>query len=260
MSISPSLDSADIIPSALKLFSRNRSRSAPVENPVSRPPAQDQKHQRAMAQRLEQLSAALGEDKTSQTTPLAAPIAHENRGTHGTAALLLTGILSALLGAGMMWMATPSASGDPVEAATPAQTVTMSPLSTAAEAPATSAAPKPEMSDEQTIGTLLENWRNAWTQRDAASYLNAYSKDFVPADGSPREAWVVSRQKKLSAATSIDVQVSNLAIERIDDQSFKATFLQDYTSGSYREKSRAKTLLIAREDGGWRITREWLEK
>jgi hypothetical protein len=36
------------------------------------------------------------------------------------------------------------------------------------------------------------------------------------------------------------------------------SFLQDYASGKYREMARTKVLLIVREHGEWKITKEWL--
>lgn len=260
MSISTSFNSAGTIESATFRFSRNPSRPAPPENSGSDRAAQIEKQRRAMAQRLEQLNAALGDDKADRAPPVLSPEKHESKREHGTAALILTGILSACLGAGMMQIAAVSMNKAPIETNSPLPAVTMSPPTTSAEAPVTIVSLKPERSPEQEIGALLENWRNAWSQRDAASYLSAYSRNFVPADGSSREVWLASRQRKLSAATGIDVQVRNLATERIDDHNFKATFLQDYTSGRYQETARTKTLLVAREDGVWRITREWLEK
>ena len=115
------------------------------------------KHQRAMAQRLEQLNAALGEDKTSPTLPLTTSATQRSERNHGTATLFLTGILSALLGAGLTWMAGPSGGEAPTEAASPRQTFTVSSPAIPAEVPATAVTLKPELSDDQQVGTLLEN-------------------------------------------------------------------------------------------------------
>ena len=121
-------------------------------------------------------------------------------------------------------------------------------------------AAKPAISEQKRVSDLLESWRSAWAQRDVAAYLDFYSPDFAPADGSPRDAWVAARTKKLSAGAPITLQMNQLALEQVDGDHFKATFLQDYAAGSYRETARPKTLLIARQNGNWRITREWQEE
>jgi hypothetical protein len=260
VSISPSLTSTCTIEAAAKLFNSSPSQPTPARTVAShRQPEVMAKDQRAMALRLEQLRTALSDTEPGHTVLPGTPAAVDGRRKHGTATLLLTGILSALFGAGLMWMNLPSGSETTNETVTPR-------TSMAAETPVVSVATpaaiseKTESSDEQQVASLLKNWRQAWTQRDTANYLSTYSKDFAPADGSTRDAWVAGRQKKLSAGAAIDVQVSNLAIEPIDDSHFKASFRQDYASGNYRETARAKTMLIAREEGSWRITREWQEK
>ena len=69
---------------------------------------------------------------------------------------------------------------------------------------------------------------------------------------------MAARTSKLSAGAPIAIQIRELGIERINADQFKATFLQDYSSGSYREMARTKTLLITRENDEWKIIREWV--
>lgn len=51
--------------------------------------------------------------------------------------------------------------------------------------------------------------------------------------------------------------VNDLRIERLSDDRIKALFLQDYTSGSYRETAQPKTLLLERTGQEWKIAGEW---
>lgn len=241
------LDSGSIIDSASMLF--GSSPQAPSRQ------ATTQQH-RAMARRLEQLNAAMGHSETPEK-PIAVienPPALAAKG-FGSSTLLITAVVSAMAGAALMALVTPRQPTpiSPLAAVQPA-----APLAPAAPAAALVAS-QPAISEEKMVGDLLESWRSAWAQRDVAAYLNAYSLDFSPADGSGRDSWLAARRKKLSSAAAIEIQIRNLAIERIDEHQFKASFLQDYASGSYRETARPKTLQIARAGGDWKITREWQE-
>ena len=214
-----------------------------------------------MARRLEQLHTALGEPEASPA--IAAdikkhPATIDSEKSFGTASLITTAVISALFGAGLMWLSQPDGAAHgtavPSVLSLPARTVAAPAIpEVALPAPATTV-----IDDKTRVGELLEAWRNAWAQRDIAGYLNAYSPQFTADDGSSRDTWVAARTKKLSTSAPIDIQVRELGIERLNADQFKATFLQDYASGSYREMARTKVLLITRENGEWKITKEWM--
>jgi hypothetical protein len=235
--------------------------NTPISYANTDPEADKQKL--AMARRLEQLNAALGETDAAPACvgEVNNPAAPANaRRCAGTGSLLVTSMLSTLLGAGAMWLVMqpdPAPMKQPTAFHAPTTAMLAAPIT---PAPEPISAVTPKITDEKQLGNLLEMWRSAWMQRDIAAYLNTYSKDFSPADGSSRDDWVAARTKKLSTGAPIDIQVSNLDIERIDADHFKLSFLQDYASGSYREMARAKTLLIVREGDDWRITKERLEE
>lgn len=217
--------------------------------------------EKAMTQRLHQLQRALGERAEQPAKPLMAHAARadvpEKRG-HALTHTLVACMLSATLGAGAMWLAML----DPTDSfATRQQAGASIPpsaiVSPAAAAPSEAAAPIANgIADEAQVGSLVEGWRQAWRDQDIAAYLAAYGADFVPADGSSRDAWVAARSKKLAGNAAIDVQVRDVAIERRGEDRFKVSFRQDYAAGAYRESGRAKTLDVAREDGHWKIVRE----
>lgn len=218
--------------------------------------------EKAMAQRLQQLQTALGEHADTPPPKVTmAPV--ENRapakGGHGMAGTLVACLLSAALGAGAMWLAMQDQTG---ASAAPLQptAVTIAPsaiVSTAVEAQPASTTPLATSAlDESQIADLLENWRLAWQGHDLTAYLAAYGSDFIPADGSSRDAWVAARSKKLAGNAAIEVQLHNIVIDRVEQDRFKVSFQQDYASGSYREVGRGKTLDVAREGGEWKIIRE----
>lgn len=204
-------------------------------------------HEREMAKRLAQLQAALGDD--ARTSPPHAAEATPPRPStgFGLPSIVMTGLSALLLGAGLAWLLL-----SPAEAV---HAVPQAP-STAVVKSQPTALLKAREADIMRIEGLLENWRQAWRARDVTTYLAAYGKAFKPADGTSREAWVSARTKKLSSAAAIEVELSGIAMERIEQDLFRVSFQQNYASGNYRETNRSKTLLIVREEGDWKIVSE----
>lgn len=246
-----------VIESATAYFGSSRARSTPYT--VTPPNTCGETQQRAMARRLAQLNAALGDTTTTapETVSVQKESDHATKKTFGAVALVLTAALSALLGAVTTRLLLQHEMQTPVAVSQP---IAVASLPTAAPAMPTLTPVVPVVSDNTRIKEAVESWRNAWMQRDVAAYLGSYSQQFTPADGNARDAWVSARTKKLSAGAPIDLQIHNLTIERIDAEQYKATFLQDYVSGNYRELGRAKTLLITREGDAWKISKEWLDE
>lgn len=221
----------------------------------------------ALAQRLEQLRTAMGEE-TSETTsapPIAAPaFVTTQRRSLQAGILFATAIFSALSGAGLMWLAI---GGNPPTPEPPTRNISVTPTAPVAQVAPTPAAeatpptpPSPVRSDDDQARDLLEAWRTAWSNRDIESYLSHYAPDFTPADGQKRADWAAARRKNISSRPEISVQVHQLRIERIDENQIRLSFLQDYAAGAYREKDQAKTLLLVRTDEHWLIASEWQGK
>lgn len=201
-----------------------------------------------MARRLEQLQAALGE--SFPLTPH-----HKGSTRHlQLTTLILACLTSAMVGAGVMRLA--MASTPPATQAVVASAASVpQPTVTAASPPEIPVAPTP-LGDEQEIAARLESWRQAWQSRDINRYLGSYGAAFRPVDGSSRDTWAAARTRKLANTTPIEVQLRNIVIQRIEPTLYQVRFQQDYAAGSYRENGRAKTLLVAREDGHWKVVRE----
>lgn len=224
-------------------------------------------HEAAMARRLAQLQSAIGEapHRPLASPPEAAADTTKPKATppapyvgFGLDTVLLSSVLSALFGASLTWVlldhqAPIMPPALVVQASAPAPVRVEAPMAAAA---LVAPAPAPVVADETRIAESLQAWRSAWAQRDVATYLAAYGDEFVPADGSDRAAWVQARTRKLSAGAPITLAVNDVTIERVDDNRFTATFLQDYASGAYRETARPKTLIFARHGDDWKIVRE----
>ena len=157
--------------------------------------------------------------------------------------------------------------------ANPAQTLEPAPLGSgeaaapaSAEVPAVAAeATSAEKPSGQTLNAqveaAVEAWRQAWAARDMMTYLNAYSDTFTPANGESLEDWIAGRYRNVGGRVSIDVQIKNLQVVPTGDGRARVSFIQDYASGSYREKGQPKTLDMVRDTSGrWRINGEWQGK
>ena len=135
-----------------------------------------------MARRLEQLHAALGDAEAAPlpATVIKKQVATDNSGnSFGTGTLIITAMISALLGAGMMWLAT-SGTPAPVNQTFSVKPLPAPPVATVTPLEATLPSPaSTEISDKAKVGDMLENWRNAWASRDVAAYLSAYGQQFA---------------------------------------------------------------------------------
>lgn len=226
----------------------------------------------ALAQRLEQLQTAMGESPSTvppMTHAAGAPLAAIPPRPPQSITLVATALISALAGAGAMWLAigspppAESAQTQIVSAAPVPVAAALAPVTPVAQAaPAASAEPAPPPppavnSDEDQARQLLDAWRQAWSSRDSDAYLSFYSPDFTPADGQKRADWAAARRKNLASRPDISVNAREVNIERIDDQQLKLAFLQDYAAGSYRETAQPKSLLLVRQGGKWLIAGEW---
>ena len=218
----------------------------------------------ALAKRLEQLrelsSGAHDMPPTAQGPAAASVPPSKHPCCLRTGTLLLAMLLSILAGAAMTWLSThvspqPVVAPEPIAPVAPIAPVSAPALPEVVEAPAV--APKPQPGDEDQARELLENWRSAWAGRDVETYLACYGADFAPANGQARDAWEAARRKNIATRSSIVVAMNGLTLERLDAQRMKASFLQDYASGNYRETAQPKTLLLVRSEAGWMIAGEW---
>lgn len=227
----------------------------------------------ALAQRLEQLHMAMGDDgqhvlpqapTTVQNTPI--PLATNNAREFGAATLITTAIVSALAGSGLTWLVL--SNNGPTPFLPPAPVVSIAAvvppppppaLPVAATTKEETAAPvlPPQKSAEQVATELLEGWRTAWANRDVDAYLGYYSRDFVSSKGQERGKWAEDRRKNLSSRHQISVNIHELKAERLADDQMQVSFLQDYASGNYRETAQPKTLLFKRQADSWLIVGEW---
>jgi hypothetical protein len=109
---------------------------------------------------------------------------------------------------------------------------------------------------ERIIELTIGIWASAWSNQDVDTYLEQYASSFIPGNASlSLEAWKALRKTRLSTPKSIQVSISNLEIAIFDSGIHLATFVQDYKSDIFQEKS-LKSLEFIEQDDSWKILSE----
>jgi Tfp pilus assembly protein FimV len=95
-------------------------------------------------------------------------------------------------------------------------------------------------------------WAQAWSQRDVAAYIGAYTADFTgtPAKGT-HSSWVEQRRTRILARKRISVELADLQLVRQGD-TVTATFEQRYRSDGPVDRLR-KRLVLVPVNGRWLI-------
>ena len=95
---------------------------------------------------------------------------------------------------------------------------------------------------------LLKRWANAWSNQDAAGYLDCYGTDFVPDNAQSRTEWTRQRTERLLAPEFIHVDLTDIKVLSEEDNRTDIMFLQSYRSNGYRDQV-AKILSFGVENG-----------
>ena len=110
---------------------------------------------------------------------------------------------------------------------------------------------------ETHVLAALEQWRQAWENKDINAYLAMYVTTNSPRSNQSRAEWEADRRSKLDKRGAIHVAVSAPAVV-VDGDMATVTFEQTYRSRNYRDRER-KILTWRETDGQWRIAAEQSE-
>jgi tetratricopeptide (TPR) repeat protein len=148
--------------------------------------------------------------------------------------------------------AAPDATPAPVEAAaTPATPVATAPAPDAASG--NQAAPhKPTDKD---VLKRVHEWAAAWSAKDAKAYLSFYAEDFKTPGGASRADWEAQRTDRIHKPKSIQVSISDVKIQFIDDSHANVSFKQAYRA-SHLHTTSGKTLVLVKSGDKWLIQEE----
>lgn len=109
---------------------------------------------------------------------------------------------------------------------------------------------------------VLQDWAEAWSQRDVDRYLGFYAESFTPSDGSPRVAWAAARRERILAPSMIRVSLENVNVIAQSDIQVVVQFRQDYNAivGDRKQRMQGrKQLILEHTSSGWQITSEEIQ-
>jgi murein L,D-transpeptidase YafK len=104
------------------------------------------------------------------------------------------------------------------------------------------------------IRSFLSSWIKAWEEKDLNGYLSHYDPEFR-SRGMDLEAWRVHRERLNRKYRALKIEISDLIIVKISDDTAKVSFKQDYRADGYRDFGLKKILLVKRSDH-WKIKQE----
>jgi len=117
------------------------------------------------------------------------------------------------------------------------------------------AAPDAGADPQAAVEELVRAWVFAREERNADDYLSAYSEDYFPWGVASRRDWRDMRRAQIGSPGWVIVQISDLWVEMIRDDTARATFDEVAQTDSYESRVR-RTLTLTLEQGGWRIIEE----
>ncbi len=100
----------------------------------------------------------------------------------------------------------------------------------------------------------VEAWAKAWSGKNMAGYLGAYSKAFDPAGKQSRSAWEQDRRERIVGKSTITVRLEGLTVKVNGNQAI-VKFRQSYQSDALSVSSR-KTLEMTKTGEQWLIVKE----
>jgi murein L,D-transpeptidase YafK len=116
------------------------------------------------------------------------------------------------------------------------------------------AAEKQEPYSLQEVEDFIYSWKDSWEKEDLSRYISCYDKNFQ-SRGMDLAAWEKHRKALNKKYRSLKIEISELKIEPISDNSAKAAFMQNYMADNYKDIG-SKELLLVKEGKDWKIIKE----
>ena len=151
--------------------------------------------------------------------------------------------------------AAPAASSKPAAASVVVPAPAPSPAAPAAvSTPPGKAEEIQNQGSSKAVEDAVQNWAEAWSDKNLKAYFASYAKDFDPPGGAKRSAWEDERQTRIMGKSKISVRLEGLKITVSGNKAI-AKFRQDYKADGLTVSSR-KTLELIKHGERWQITRE----
>jgi len=122
--------------------------------------------------------------------------------------------------------------------------------------------PARELNDKEITEIMqsIEEWKNAWSEREFSDYALSYHRDFKSRSGTDKKSYLSRKKGILSVQDSIRIQLEGIEIKPIKDSSASVKFSQHYKSYKSGQISHAsvtqKDLWLKKTDGKWLIIKE----
>jgi len=104
------------------------------------------------------------------------------------------------------------------------------------------------------VENFIYSWKDAWEKEDLTRYILCYDKGFK-SRGMDLAAWEEHREDLNEKYSSLTIEINDLKIKRISDNSAKVTFTQNYRADSYKDAGN-KELVLIKTDKDWKIKEE----
>ena len=142
---------------------------------------------------------------------------------------------------------------------TPAVPEVIAPVVATPIAPAAPIESKPSQAvvgvDNAAVEAALNNWADAWRNKDIKRYLAAYAPNFKP-DNLSRKNWLAQRKQRLSGKQGdIRVGIEDLKISA-DGDTATAQFYQQYASARFSDAVTKQLTFMRDKTGQWLIIKE----
>lgn len=129
-------------------------------------------------------------------------------------------------------------------------------VASASEAVLSAAPPAPEEDIDGQVQSFVERWAASWSAKNLDGYFAAYADNFQPESHKNLADWTKERKQRIVAKNKIAVQIKDFVIVSSDHSGLKTSFTQTYEADGFRSVS-AKVLLLNRQEGAWKIVREY---
>lgn len=135
----------------------------------------------------------------------------------------------------------------------------VSPPPAAPPAPSASAPAKDMVASELSrieteVVAMLEDWRGAWAEKNAAKYLAFYAPEYK-GEYTNRSTWEAQRRQRLAAAKNIRIDMTDARVLITAPEKARVSMQQRYRSDGF-EESGAKSLYLVKRGGKWLIENE----
>ncbi|HEY8354916.1 MAG TPA: tetratricopeptide repeat protein [Methylophilaceae bacterium] len=111
-----------------------------------------------------------------------------------------------------------------------------------------------EIDEDAALRSRVNAWRQAWAEKRIDDYFDFYATGFTGGFDS-HDAWRKQRRERINAARDLRIEISDMDVQRPDDERATVSFTQRYRTATYRDEGR-KTLQLRKIDNEWRITDE----